>query len=225
MNTLIALLIPPMLLVPAMGLLSAIESSTELGQELKRKTLHVAIGLAALSFPMLLTEPWMIVAALGLVLAWMGAVRRWTPLRRRFGRCLTDARRRSHGELYFALGVGFLLLVAAKSEPLYAIPLLILTFADAAAAIVGRSFPAGRLKLTGKTLTGCLAFATVAYLSALFWLLASTPLGTTEAALIALLVASTSSAAEAICRRGLDNLLVPLVAYFTLLPFELSAVA
>lgn len=222
MNTLLALVLPPMLLVPAMGLLSAIESSGEMGLELRRKALHVGVGLFALCLPGYLTERWMIAVALGLVLAWMVAVRLAPSLRRRFGACLHDTRRCSHGELYFSLGVAFLLFVTPERPLLYAVPLLIVTLADAAAAIVGRGLPLGRLPgaMAGKTLSGCLAFFVVAYLITVLYLLAHTSMPVSRAILVSTAVAAAACLAELLCRRGLDNVVVPVVAYLMLSPID-----
>ena len=50
-TSLIALLVPPLLLIPAMGFLSRIHCKREITGELRRKALHVGTGLIALSFP------------------------------------------------------------------------------------------------------------------------------------------------------------------------------
>ena len=44
---LLALALPPLVLVPAMGLLSRVECASEFAAELRRKTLHAGLGLAA----------------------------------------------------------------------------------------------------------------------------------------------------------------------------------
>jgi phytol kinase len=223
-GSLFAFVIPPLLLIPAMGLLSRIRSSREITAELKRKALHVATGLTALSFPLYFTSPWMVCAGLGMALVWMIAVRRLPVLRQRFGACLHTAKRVSFGEIYFALSLAALLLLTPGQSLLYLIPLLILTLADSAAAIAGRLAPLGKLHgpAAGKTLVGCATFASVAFFTAQVLLLVFTQLPLLNATGIALAVATTSCTAEALCRRGLDNIFIPAAAYLTLLFFNIT---
>ncbi len=216
-NPMFALLAPSLLLVPAMGLLSRIDGSSPVRQEIRRKSLHVLVGLVALSFPLFLTNGALVIAALGLALAWMLAVRSVPALRSRFGCVLHDAGRASRGELYFALSVAGLLLVA--TAPLfYVIPLLILTLADSAAAIVGRGWPRGRLPApaAGKTLSGSVAFLVTAFTISAATLSWFTGLGPLSIFAVSLIVALGSSAAEAVSSQGLDNLSVPAIAWILL---------
>jgi len=94
-----------------MGTLSRVNNSHVIGQELKRKALHISVGLTALSFPLFLSEKWMIIASIGLVVAWLLAVRRVAFLRHHFGSVLHDVRRTSLGDVYFAFAIGGLLLL------------------------------------------------------------------------------------------------------------------
>ncbi len=224
-DSLLLLILPPLLLVPAMGLLSMIRSTDKIGQELKRKSLHVGIGLAALSFPLVLTEPWMVVSGLSLAVAWMTAVRILPCLRRHFGSVLHDCDRKSMGEVYFALSIAALMLVTSNNPMLYVIPILILSLADAAAAIFGRLLPSKPLTgfLRGKTVAGCSAFFAVAAMICLTTLTIYTDLPDWQIAVCALVVATATTLAEAVCRRGLDNVLVPLVAWVALQALDLAA--
>lgn len=218
------LLVPPLLLVPAMGLLSMLPGTHAIGREFKRKSLHVAIGLAALSFPLVLTETWMVVAGLSLAVGWMIAVRVVPRLQRYFGSVLHDCDRKSMGEVYFALSIGGLLVVTSESPLLYAIPILILSLADAAAAIFGRVIPSQALTgiLRGKSVAGCAAFFIVAAVICLTMLARYTDLPDWQIAVATLVVATSTCIAEALARRGLDNLVVPLVAWATLRALDLS---
>ncbi len=224
-DSLLLLILPPLLLVPAMGLLSMIRSTHKIGQELKRKSLHVGIGLAALSFPLVLTEPWMVVSGLSLAVAWMTAVRILPCLQRRFGSVLHDCDRKSMGEVYFALSIGALILLTPDSHLLYVIPVLILTLADTAAAIFGRLIPSKPLTgfLRGKSVAGCTAFFVVAVVICVAMLTVYTALPAWQITTAALVVATATCLAEAVSRRGLDNLAVPLVAWVVLAALKLSA--
>jgi len=219
MSNLILIVIPPVLLILMMGTLSRINNSHVVGQELRRKALHISVGLTALTFPLFLSEKWMIVASIGLVVAWLLAVRRSAFLRHYFGSVLHGVRRTSLGDVYFAFAIGGLLLLTQGKPIFFVIPILILTLADAFAAIVGTMFPVGPLAgvAKGKTAAGCVAFFVVAFAVSSWLLLAITDLQTERVLFVAAGVAASTCVAEAISRRGVDNLMVPAVAYLALL--------
>ena len=217
-NPLVALVLPPMLIVPAMGLLSRVTSTSPLGCELRRKALHISIGLAALTFPYLLTQPWMVVTAMTAVVAWMMCVRRIPYLRCRYGRVLHDAGRESHGELYFAVALAWLLIADRAGSFQYVIPLLILTISDAAAAVVGRSLPRGRFAVLGnrKTVSGSATFLVTAFSITSISLTAGTGLPASQVLGVSMTVAVATTVTEAVSVKGLDNLGVPIVAWLIL---------
>jgi len=219
MNSLILIAIPPVLLILMMGILSRVNNSHVISQELKRKALHISVGLTALSLPLFLSESWMIVASIGLVVAWLLAVRRSALLRHHFGSVLHDVSRTSLGDVYFAFAIGGLLLLTQGKPIFFVIPILILTLADAFAAIVGKMFPVGPLAgvARGKTAAGCIAFFVVAF-AVSSWLLSTiADLQTDHVLFVAAGLAASTCVAEAISRRGIDNLMVPAVAYLALL--------
>jgi len=223
-DSLLLLVLPPLLLVPAMGLLSMIRSTHQIGQELKRKSFHVGVGLASLSFPLVLNEPWKVMTGMSLALAWMSGVRVLPCLQKYFGSVLHDCERQSMGEVYFAVSIAGLLLVTGSDPLLYVIPVLILSLADAAAAIFGRLIPSQALTgfLRGKTVAGCSAFFVVAAAICGGLLTFYTGLPAWQIAFCALVVATATCIAEAICRRGLDNLAVPLVAWAVLSALQIQ---
>ncbi len=223
-DSLYLLVLPPLLLVPAMGLLSMIPSSRKIGQELKRKSFHVGVGLASLSFPLVLNEPWKVITGMSLAIAWMSAVRVLPCLQRYFGSVLHDCERKSMGETYFAVSIAVLILLTTGNPLLFVIPVLILSLADAAAAIFGRLIPSKALTgfLRGKSIAGCSAFFIVAAAICVAMLTLYTQLPAWQIAVCTLLVATATCLAEAICRRGLDNLVVPLVAWAVLIALKLS---
>jgi phytol kinase len=224
-DSLFLFVLPPLLLVPAMGLLSMIRSSHKIGEEFKRKAFHVGFGLVALSFPVVWTESWMVVTGFALALGWMFAVRVLPCLQKHFGSVLHDCDRKSLGEFYYAVSVAGLILVTSDSPLLYVIPILILALADAAAAIFGRLIPSQPLTgwLRGKSVAGCTAFFVVAAAICVIALAFYTELPAWQIAVCALVVATATCLAEAVCRHGLDNLVVPFVAWAVLAVLKLSA--
>jgi phytol kinase len=145
---------------------------------------------------------------------------RYVPvLRRHFGSVLHGVRRRSLGEIYFAVSIACLLLLTQDEPVLFVIPILILTLADSIAAIAGKVLPIGPLNglARGKTMTGCAAFFAVAFIVSFGLLGLLTDLQAVHAIALAATLAATTCVVEAISRRGIDNLAVPAVAYLILL--------
>jgi len=219
MTSVYPIAIPSLLLFSAMGILSRINGSHIIARELKRKALHICVGLTALSFPLFLNETWMIIAAVGLVVAWLMAVRQVPALRQHFGSVLHGVKRESLGELYFALSIGGLLLLTQDEPILFVIPILILALADAFAAIVGKVIPIGPLSgpARGKTASGCAAFFVVAFVVSFGSLVGIADLQISNALAIAAGLAIVTCVTEAVSRRGIDNLFVPAAAYLILL--------
>lgn len=217
-SPLIALVLPPLLIVPAMGLLSRVKTTSPLQNELRRKALHLLTGLMALGLPYVLKEPWMVLAASAAVIGWMLAVRLVPALATRFGCVLHGAGRHSFGELYFAFGLTGLLLVTEPGSVLFIVPVLVLTLADTAAAVVGRAWPwlyfgppDGR-----KTLSGSLAFAAIAVLVCAATLGAGTDFSMASTFGVAIAIAGLAAITEAVSSKGLDNLTIPLSVWLAL---------
>ncbi len=186
--------------------------------ELVRKLFHLGMGVFALSFPLLLTALWQAWLLCGVTLCLLFAVRRIGRLRQSFGAVLGNVQRCSHGEMYFALGVTALFCLTRHSLLLYSVPLLILTLADTAAALVGQRL--GRHRYRGlmgeKSLEGSVAFFICAALSTYTLLVLVAALPTSFALLIAVALALVLTVVEALAWRGLDNLFIPLTAYWLL---------
>lgn len=214
----IAVALPPLLIVPAMGLLSRIRVVSPLQSELRRKTLHILTGLLALGLPFVLRQPTAVLGTLFAVAAWMLAVRLVPSLRERFGCVLHGAGRQSCGELYFAVALALLLLVCEPGSILYSLPVLILTLADSAAAVVGRAWPWLPYRVFGgrKSLGGSLAFVFCAAVVALAMLGFAADVTFGRMLCAALLVAVLTGLAEALSTNGSDNLTIPATAWLTL---------
>jgi len=217
-SSLYALALPPLLIVPAMGVLSRIRVANPLQSELRRKTLHILTGLLALGLPFVLQQPLAVLGALIAVTAWMLAVRRVPILQARFGCVLHEAGRQSCGELYFAVALALLLLACEPGSILYSVPVLVLTLADSAAAVIGRALPWRPYRVLGarKSLSGTLAFVAVAVVVAVTMLCIATDLAIGRAVIVALVVAVLAALAEALSPNGSDNLSIPVVTWLAL---------
>jgi phytol kinase len=192
--------------------------------ELVRKLLHVGMGLVTLSFPLVFDAAWPVIALTVASVGVMAALR-LTPL----GRVLFAVGRASLGEVYFPVAVSILFVLYTRSDDphhgrrlvLYLVPVLLLTVADAAAALVGVSYGRHRFNTAEgeKSAEGSVAFFTCAFFCAHVPLLLLTDTGRPETLLIAVLIAWLATMFEAIAWRGLDNLALPLVSYLLLLVY------
>lgn len=203
--------------VGMMAGLGAYQSRRAAHPELSRKLLHIATGLLALTFPWLF-EAWQVLVVVGVGTLVLCAARMAGAVRRRLGGALNGIGRASYGDLWFLAAIGLVFVLSDGRTLLYVVPILVLTFADAAAALVGVAF--GRLRYStvggSKSLEGSAAFLGVAFLCAGMPLLASGDHGYHEAFAIAAALAFATTILEAVASKGLDNLLVPAGAFLVL---------
>jgi phytol kinase len=209
------------------GLLGSLRLYQKLGTlhpEMSRKCLHVGMGLVAISFPWLFDSAWPVLVLGALSLGGMTAMRLIKVLSNSIGKVVGSVSRFSLGEIYFplAIAVQWLLYLYASPEKyrvlLYCIPLLLLTLADAAAALVGVHYGSQKYETSEgmKSAEGSLAFFLCAFLCVHIPLLLGSDTGRAETLMIALLVALVAMLFEAIAWAGLDNLILPLVGYLLL---------
>ncbi len=190
--------------------------------EIIRKLFHVGMGLVVISFPWLFREQWPIVL-LSLASAILFAVIKLTPrLRDGVGTVLTGVHRVSIGEVCFPVAVGALAVLYRGNTLLFVVPMLIMTLADAVAALVGIAYGKVRYVTSDgfKSAEGSIAFLSIAFLSVHVPLLLCTGIGRAQTLLIAMIVALLSMMIEAMASRGLDNLLIPLGAFGFLRLYE-----
>ncbi len=195
--------------------------------ELLRKLMHVGMGLVTLSFPWLFDSPWPVLVLAGLSILLMLSMRAVAPLRDGVGQVVGGVGRQSLGEVYFPLGIALLwgfYLYGVQEPPArrllgYLIPALLLTLSDALAALVGVAY--GQLRYDTpdgtKSHEGSLAFFLCSFLCVHVPLLLMTDRGRAETLLIAVLLALMMTLFEAIAWSGLDNLILPPLAYVLLL--------
>lgn len=212
MNALVGIAGCLALLVVSMAGLSAWGRRRRVSGEGVRKVLHVEMGLVASAAPWVFGAPWPMLVLAVLAVAWLQGVKLCRCLHRRFrGVLRAGDRRRSRGEFFFVGGV-FAAYVLSGGEPAYYCPaVLVLTFADTAAALVGRRlgkhvYGAGQAR---KTLEGSGTFFVVAFACAAAGLACLGPHAVAANLVAALTAAVTATLLEARSYRGADNLLVP----------------
>lgn len=195
--------------------------------EVARKSVHVAMGLACAAFPWIFDRPlpvWVLAALATLPLVLL----RWIPaLREGIGSALHGVKRLSYGEVLFAPAVAAVFDLSNGDPLTYAIPVGILTVADAAGAIAGTRW-GHRFYVCGtgrKSAEGSAAFLVTAFLCTFLPLFLSGRSDAMHAAAIALTLAIVSMMAEGISDRGFDNLVIPLGCHLLLVRFLESDMA
>lgn len=179
--------------------------------ELLRKLLHIGMGMVSLSLPWLFDTPWPVLVLAGLFLLGLLGGRSFLRWRRVMDGIIYGVHRTSVGDLYFPVAVAAVFLVSAGNLVTFSAPILTITLADAAAALVGTRYGTHRFGRTGreKSVEGSLAFFIVAlpciYVPLRYW----TGSRWVATLLLSLNVALLATLVEALSRNGLDNLTVP----------------
>ncbi len=186
--------------------------------EVARKSVHIALGCACMSFPWVFARPlpvWTLAACVTLPLALLRAL---PPLRSGVGSVLHGVGRISFGDVCFAPAVATVFHLAAGDKVAYLAPLGVLTIADAAAALAGTRW--GRTSYmsggVSKTLVGSMAFLAAAWLCTALPLALAGRMDWPAAAMAGCVLGMLAMMAEGMADRGFDNLVVPLLAAFIL---------
>jgi phytol kinase len=176
-----------------------------------RKLIHAGTGLLTLSFPLLLENPWQVLFLCGSFLIILLASLR-------FGRLpsINAIDRISHGSILYPVAVYGVYLnyyYAHKGLILFYLPILILAICDPVAALAGKRYPYGKFKMgeSKKTLVGSTAFfVTTCVITFLcFALSRDTFIENQHIIPLAFLIATTTTAVEAISGYGTDNVFIP----------------
>jgi phytol kinase len=184
--------------------------------EWSRKVIHVTMGSVCAIFPWIFQEPISVwITALGSVLM-VFAVRVVPVLRRGMGDGLLSISRVSFGDLLFAPAVAAVFYWSDDRWAHYLIPVLLLTLADAAGALVGVRYGIHQYQArTGKkTIEGSSAFFVAAFAvvaSVDFFFNGQTLV---SSLLVAFILACLTMMVEAVADRGFDNLTIPVAGYF-----------
>ena len=204
-----------------MGMIAAVR---RLGQhygwtaEVQRKSVHVAIGLYALALPLLFDARWPVVVLLLVALGLMLFLR--TPASRTagMGAAIHSVERKSAGDIWLALAIGFVFLHAGNSYILYALPIAVIALSDAAAALTGTSYGRRRFVVEDglKSWEGVIAFFAVTWILAMVMLLLLTDVPRPNVVVLGVTIAAFGAVVEAVSWRGLDNLFVPICVHFFL---------
>lgn len=197
--------------------LRMVQTRFELHPEVVRKLMHVIMGLVTLNLPWIFSEKWPVVTLAVVTVVALFTLKR-SKLKDNVGQVLHGVNRASHGDLAFPLAVATVFVLADGNAILYCVPILILTIADATAALIGIYYGTFTYQAAEgkKSLEGSLAFFAVTFNSVLLTLLIFTQVDRIESILIAFLLGLLVMMLEAIAWQGLDNLFVPLASFLLL---------
>lgn len=216
------------LLLAALLLVRVVARRSGASPEVARKSVHVALGLVCATFPWVFVRAWPVVV-LGMIATLpLALIRIFPSLKNGVGSALHGITRPSYGEVLFAPAVALVFALADGDVELYLIPVLILTIADAAGALVGTHWGTRRYGAGGgfKTVEGSVIFWFTALLCACLPLFAAGRVDLAHALWIGLILGILAMMAEGLSDRGFDNLVIPLGCYYVLeklLPLEISA--
>ena len=208
-------------LLVMLALLGSRRAEALLAPEVRRKLLHIAMGCVTLFLPFIFDDAADVWWLAGLALGILMIIRSVGRVKARIGGAIHTIGRNSFGELCFPLGVATLFTLAGNDYLLYLVPMLILTFGDSLAALVGIYH--GRQRY--RTLDGYRTIEGSATLFGVSLLCVFLPYGfggTVDLApllLAAINLALLVTLVEAITWRGIDNFVLPVIAFYLLSAF------
>jgi phytol kinase len=199
------------------GLLAAMASVHWLARrygwsaEIQRKCVHVTTGLYALSLPVTFSQPWPVLVLCAASVLVMGAMRLPMLANSAIGSTIHGVDRKSYGEILLAVAIGFTFFRSTGQPVLYVLPILVLTFSDAAAALTGVRYGTRIfvVEIGTKSLEGVVMFFLVTFILATITLLLLTDIARLNVILLSFVVAVFGAQLEADSWRGFDNLFVP----------------
>ena len=183
-----------------------------------RKLAHIGTGLLSIGLPWIFSDRVPIFIICGASITLLLAMRYVPLIRGHLSGVLDDVARDSWGDMYFPLSVALLYQFAHGGKLLYAVPLVVLTLADAVAALTGAEYGRHGYTATGstKSMEGSIAFFCVAFFSVNVALVIFSDVGRIETLLVSLDIALIVMLLEAIAWRGLDNIFIPLGVFILL---------
>ena len=211
----ISILFVVILLLFSLLVIKLIEKRKEINPEIKRKLFHMSMGLVMLTFPYIFDSVLSVgvLAVLSLIVL---MILKHTNLKDGLGTVLYGVDRESLGEIFFVISVFTIFYLSKGNQILYSIPILVLTFADSIAALIGKNYGKkniARLNEDAKSIEGSFMFFMVAFMATLVPLLLFTTVGREETLIISTIIGFNVALIEMISHTGNDNLLIPLTTF------------
>lgn len=188
--------------------------------EISRKYVHMVTGFITLLFPVLLSSHWYVLFLCASFAVILTLSRRYN-----FLQSINAIDRDSLGSISYPVSVYgcFLVYTAYGSYSFFYMPILTLAIADPLAALTGKKWPVGKYRIAGesKTIMGSSMFFIAAFLTAITCLRLTTAYGWGLIIDVAFIAAALSAATEAVTKRGLDNITIPLSVLVILVTMHL----
>lgn len=203
------------LLMISLLVIKIIEKKVDINAEIKRKLFHMSMGLVMLTFPYIFNSV-LSVGVLGIIALIVLMILKNSKLKDSIGTVLYSVDRNSLGEIFFVISVFTIFYLSKGDKVLYSIPILVLTFADSIAALIGKNYGKkniAKLNEDAKSIEGSFMFFMVAFMATLVPLLLFTTVGREETLIISTIIGFNVALIEMISHTGNDNLLIPLTTY------------
>ena len=203
------------IVISALFIINLIDKKHKLKAETKRKAFHMSMGVSMLLLPYLFKNV-ISVGVLGLLAITGMLLLKHTKLKEKLGKPLYSVERKSLGEFYFIISIFLIFWLSGQNKILYSIPILILTFADSVAALIGKSYAKKNLaemNEDAKSIEGSFMFFITAFMIVLVPLLLYTNVGREEVLLISAIIGFNVALIEMISHSGDDNILIPMTTY------------
>ena len=215
-------------LLIVLALLGGRRAEALLAPEVRRKLLHVTMGSVTLFLPFIFHDAAHVSWLAGLVFGILMIIRSVGLVKARIGGAIHAVDRNSFGELCFPLGVATLFTLAGDDYLKYLVPMLILTFGDSQAALVGIYHGRQRYRtLDGyKTIEGSVVLFGVSLLCVFLPYGLSGTVDLAPLLLVAINLAFLITLVEAATWRGIDNFVLPVAAFYLLnayLPLDIGS--
>ncbi|MBN1525629.1 MAG: hypothetical protein JW904_14215 [Spirochaetales bacterium] len=180
-------------------------------EELSRKTSHFFGGIAALFIPLVIHSVLHVAILSAGFLVFLFVMRRLGHMKSIF-----EVGRKSIGVFLFPITIFIIYFLAKDIYPYYFVAILVLTFSDSAAALIGTKYGSVKFEIEDntKSLEGSVMFAVITFLCVQIPLLLMTSLAKEQVIVISLIIAVVVTLFESLSPGGSDNFFVPLGTYY-----------
>lgn len=199
-------------------LLNKLEKSETLNSELIRKILHIGSGFGGLALPFIFEKKSSVMILGAIFLAVLISIRLIKNRISGFRKVLETKNRKTFGDIYFIISILGLWIVSSEDKIMYSLPLIILMFSDAFAALIGEFYSKYKFD-TGfgtKSVEGSVTFFLTTYFICINFFLFFSNIKSINIVLVSLLLSILAMILEMISWNGLDNIFVPLFVYLFL---------
>lgn len=216
-TTILNTILLSLLFLALFGIAELLYHVFKIDAELTRKFVHVGTGLLTLLFPLMLNNQWFV-----LLLCSIFAVILIASLRFNLLPSINAINRPSVGSIAYPVAVYVCYLAYdhfGHQKIYFYLPVLILAICDPIAAIAGKKWPLGKFNVgkENKTIVGSSMFFISAFIITLILLrLLLNNISMLKIILSAILISLVATVAEALCKKGYDNIAIPLAVLISL---------